>query len=204
MIGALDVAALAQAYAGDTEVAALTAERAQRIAADDPLLSAWATYVRGELWLDDDPGSATELLEQALVEARANNDRYLAGVALVSAASGRARSGRPDEARALFCEVLQHWRAAGNWTQQWTTVRGVVNLLVQVGDDEAAAVLHGAVAGRPTATPLFGADAARLADNRRSLADCLGPAEFEQASTRGATLADDEVVTFACTALIPR
>jgi hypothetical protein len=88
---------------------------------------------------------------------RALGERYLTGVALVSVASVRSRHGDPRQALEIFRDAVQHWHRAGNWTQQGTTVRNVVGLLVRLGADEPAALLYGAVSTHSTAAPVFGA-----------------------------------------------
>ena len=177
---------LARAYSGDTA---------------DAVAIAWARYAAGEARLETEPDVAVTLIEDALARAETLTDRYLTGVALVSAASLRGRHGDPHRALPLFAEVMRRWHTAGDWTHQWTTVRNVIELLVRIGADEPAAVLHGALAGRATSTPTFGADAARLDGSRRLLAERIGAAAWAAAVDRGSRLGDDDVVRYARTAL---
>ena len=65
---------------------------ALRLDAMMAVLTAWATYTQGEVRLDVDPIPATRYLDEALVLARRSGDRYLTGVALVSARSDRTAS----------------------------------------------------------------------------------------------------------------
>ncbi|MGE5762843.1 MAG: hypothetical protein ACM3ZF_02840 [Mycobacterium leprae] len=97
--------------------------------------------------------------------------------------------------------MIEHWHRAGNWTQQWTTIRNVVEVLVRLRVDEPAAVLYGAVTSRPTAAPVFGADAQRLAEARRVLGERLGADRWGAAVSRGVAFDDDDVVSFACETL---
>lgn len=154
---------LARAYSGDTTGAVALAgtvrDRAERDG--NPVAIAWARYAAGEARLETEPDVAVTLIEDALARAETLTDRYLTGVALVSAASLRGRYGDPHRALPLFSEVMRRWHAAGDWTHQWTTVRNVIELPARIGADEPAAVLHGALASRTTSTPTFGADAAR-------------------------------------------
>jgi hypothetical protein len=188
-----------RAYSGDAATAALLADQACAWADEvgDPVVSAWARYAAGEARLDSDPGRAAALLEDAITHGRALRERHLIGVALVSMASLRGRHGDPARALPLFREVIEHWHQAGIWTQQWTTIRNVVELLVRMRADEAAAVLYGAVTSRPTAPPVFGADAYRLAEARRVLTDRLGADAFGTAVAQGAAMRDDDMVAFA-------
>jgi hypothetical protein len=194
---------VAAAYSGDpTTVAALADEAcAWADAVGDPVASAWVRYAAGEARLDRDPARAAALLDDAIARGRALGERYLTGVALVSAASLRGRHGDPRRAVPLFRDVIEHWHQAGNWTQQWTTIRNVVELLVRMRIDEPAAVLYGAVTSRPTGARVFGPDEHRLDEARRVLTDRLGAERFAAAVSQGVALRDDDVVGFACATL---
>jgi hypothetical protein len=123
-------------------------------------------------------------------------DRFLQGVALVSGASLRARRDDPHAALVLFGQVIDHWQRAGNWTQQWITLRNVISLFARLGADESAAILCGALDCRRTAAPLFGADADRLASTSAALCARLGEHRHRDCLTRGATITDDDAVMF--------
>ena len=195
--------ALIASYSGDsaTGIARADALRARAAAAGHPVAIAWALYAQGEVRLDVEPQRAAELLEEALQRARELDDRYLYGVALVSAASLRVRHGDPVQALPLFRDVVDHWLRAGIWPQQWTTLRNVVDLLVRVGADEPAALLLGGLSERSSAPPVFGPDAERLERCRDVLRARLGPQRFSAALSAGMVLSDDEVVTAARSAL---
>jgi predicted ATPase/DNA-binding SARP family transcriptional activator len=170
---------LSLAY-GDDREAAVEAALAGLAAADElgnPGHRAWARYVYAEALGDDDPEGALELLAGALAVAEPVADRFLEGVARVGIATLRARHHPPRDALRAFPEVIRHWRRAGDWTHQWTTLRNLVVLLVDLGADELAAQLYGAQ--RTADTGAYGADAARLADARDTLSDRLGPACFD-------------------------
>ncbi len=118
------------------------------------------------------------------------------GVALVSAASLRARHGDPYTACDLFSQVIDHWQRADNWTQQWITLRNVIDLLARLGADEPAAILCGALGASRSATPLFGADADRLASTSAALCGRLGERRHRDLLARGAAMTDDDAVMF--------
>ena len=170
--------ALVPTYRGDVATGLRRAEqmqaRSERAGAHVP--AAWAKYLRGEAVLDTDPVLAGTLLREAVTVARRDGDGYLDGVALVSLASLHSRHGEVPDAVTTFREVVEHWHRVGDWTHQWTTVRGVVDLLVRLGRDEEAAVLLGAVRSRTTSAEVFGDDAARLRDAEGVLAARLGAA----------------------------
>ena len=190
------VRALLRAYTGDPAGAADDAARARELALrmGSRMALAWTRYADGEVRLDTEPHSALAMLEAALQEARAIGDHYLSGVVLVSAASLRARHGDPASAATTFLEAIEHWHQAGDWTHQWITIRNVVDLLLRVGADEAAAVGHGMVTSRTTAGTAFGADAERLDEARDILRRRLGAETLAAATRHGAAMDDHEAV----------
>jgi ATP/maltotriose-dependent transcriptional regulator MalT len=197
---------LAMTYGGDTTGALARAEEIHHLAdrVGNPTAMAAARYALGEILLDDEPDRAAAFLQKSVTLAREVQNRYVAGIALVSLASLRGRHGDPHDALPLFAEVIEHWQQARNWPQQWTTMRSVVTLLARVGADEPAAVLYGALTSAETATTPFGADADRLAETCALLAARLGAGHFETLQAKGAALTDEEAVTFACQTIAER
>ena len=170
--------ALALIYSDD-RVAGLEATLALRAASEEvgnPHHRAWSRYVLAEALGDDDPDGALELLAEALALAEPVGDRFLEGVARVGIASLRARHHSPRDVLSAFPDVIGHWRRAGDWTHQWTTLRNLVPLLVRLDADEPAARLYGAQQTADTDT--FGADADRLAEAGETLATRLGTSRF--------------------------
>lgn len=192
--------ALILAYRGDAGAGQKVADEARRVATGttNPTTAAWSLYVSGEVLLHDDPQRAIGLLDASIDLDRSIGNSFALGVALVSASSVRGRHGDARDALRMFPNVVEHWHRLGNWTQQWTTMRNVIELFVRVGVDEPAAVLLGAVEGAATAAPVFGADAERLAAARQTLASRFGEAATAAAAARGQTMGPDSVVAFAC------
>jgi pantothenate kinase type III len=93
-------------------------------------------------------------------------------------------------------DLIEHWREGGAWTQQWITLRTVVDLLVHGGDHEGGAVLLGALASSGRSIELFGADADRLERARGAIDRALDDAA-EAMLARGAALSDLECVRYA-------
>lgn len=192
--------ALVRGYSGDREGAASALAVARDLArvCGNPTAQAWALYAAGELRaLDDDPAAAMELLDASLELARAVDNRFLVGVALVSVSSLRGRNGDPDAAIRTFLEVIRLWYTAGNWSQQWTTLRNVIELFVRLGVDRPAAVLLAALQVAPTAAPPFGPDAERLAYARQTLTSRLDAGAFAAAVAHGQAMEPEAVVDFA-------
>ena len=185
---------LAHQYRGDTQAAADQADelRAAAEASGNDAMRAWALYCQGEARLETDPAAAAPLLEAAIEVARRAETRVPEGVAMVSLASLSGRNGEVARAVELFAEVVAHWRRLGDWTHQLTTLRNLVELLVHLGADEPAAVLHAAVSD--ASPPSFGAESARLAAAWGELERRLGPERAAAAAERGRRLGPAETV----------
>jgi predicted ATPase len=194
---------LAHTYRGDTQNARRLAQQAAALATrtGNPTARGWAWYAAAEAASGEEPDEAIRLLDDTRAVALSCGNRYLAGVALVSGAALRGRHGDPRAALRSLSEVMEHWRRAGNWVQQWTTVRNIVELLVQINADEPAAVLDAAVESRATSTAAFGEVADRLHLARDRLRNRLGQDVFRVATERGAGLSDDQVVIVARTVI---
>ena len=188
---------LALAYSQQRQ-AALDTAAAMRATADafgNPHQQAWSRYVHAEACGDHDPDAALALLAEARTLAAPVRDRLLEGVARVAIATLRARHHSPRAALASFPDVIAHWRRAGDWTHQWTTLRNLVPLLVHLEADEPAARLYGAQ--RAAGTSTYGADAARLAEAGATLTTRLGAARFDALVAQGAALSGTEAADLA-------
>jgi predicted ATPase/class 3 adenylate cyclase/DNA-binding SARP family transcriptional activator len=194
-------AAMVVAYSGDTQRACELAEQVMAMALDHPCpsLLAFAHYVAGEVLLDANPAGARPLLEQSLVEAGKVPNRFVLGIAGVSAIAAAARTGDSDTALARYPDLIEHWSRAGAWNQQWLTIRTLIETLTRIGASEAAAVLHGALCASPSATALVGADAERLQAAVGELTARLGEDERSALQARGAALGDAGAVGYALT-----
>jgi predicted ATPase/DNA-binding SARP family transcriptional activator len=182
---------LAEAVAVATDMCA----RAERLG--NPTMRALAAYDLGEALMARDPGQAVALFEEAVALGGAVDNQMVVGVAAVSATSLQARHGTPVEALRSFRTVIDHLHRAADWTHLWIGLRSLVELLVRIGADEAAAVLHAAVTGSPTAPPVYGADADRLAGAGRRVERRLGAGGVAAARARAAAMADEQVLEFA-------
>ncbi len=127
-----------------------------------PVWRAYYDYVAGEIRLETAPREAQPFLLRSLDTARRAGNHGMQAIAGLSALSCAARLGEPVDL-GDFAELIDHWQRIGSWSQQWITVRTLVEMLTRLGRDEAAAVLHGALIGRETAPPIVGADAGRMA-----------------------------------------
>lgn len=195
-------AALVLAYGGRVEESLAEVEAAARLAAAaGPAARAFVRYVHGECLAETEPGRAIDLVDEAAELADACGAWFVAGVARVTAASVRARHDQPSRALPAFAEVLRHWRRSGSWTQQWTTLRNLAELLVRLGADEPAVTVATAVESQHSATPVFGAGSDRLERSMARARHRLGEEAFATARARGASLPPHEAVAFALTAI---
>jgi predicted ATPase/DNA-binding SARP family transcriptional activator len=195
----LSFAAVAAAYALDTDGASVLARRALQLAraVGAPSVLGWAHYAAGEVLLEHDAGAARQHLEAALTLCDESGADFLRGVALLSAVTVQGRTGDPGGALERYPELVEHWARAGSWVQQWTTLRNLADLLVRAGNDRPAAVLLGATAAPSEGAAVFGPDAERLHLARETIVERLGEAETMAALAEGAALDASGAVRFA-------
>ncbi len=191
--------AVSAANSGDLATALALTEEARKVAAsaDNPTMIAVVLYAEGESLLEVDPLRALGPIGETLQFAQAADNPFMKGLALVSNTSLRGRHGDPRVALRLFEDVIGHWRRGGSWTQQWLTLRNLVELLARVGALEPAAVLYGACTASTTSPPSYGPEADRLEAVVATLASSLGDVAFADAKARGEILSDDEAVSLA-------
>ncbi len=183
-------------YAGDTTTALEMAleSRTHAEASGSPTALAWSDYVTGEGLLALEPERALDHLQRASTTAGPVGNEFIAGVAGLSAASLVARHGDLAEAARTFVEVIDRFEQAGNWRQQWTSMRQAVELFVRLGQPHAAAVVLGAVE-EADAENIFGDDAERLGGLGDQLRTALGQ-QFDDAVRAGRSLGPTEIIAF--------
>ena len=199
---ALAAVALARAYTGRVTDAVESADEADHVAAcAGPAARAFARYTRGECRAETEPEAAIEQVEQAVALAASCGAWFIEGVARLTAATLRARHHDPAAAAPAYAELLRHWRRSGNWTQQWTTLRNVAELLVRLEVDEPAVVIAAAADTDPSAPPTFGTESDRLELALTTAAKRLPTERFDAAQAHGQHLGSPEVVDVALEAI---
>ena len=150
-------------------------------ATGNPTALSMGRYALGLVLKKSDPEQALPLFDEAARLAASVRNFWWEGIALMEAAATRAVHGDPAEAAAALIVVLDQWDRVGDWTQQWLNLRYVVRLLVRLGAERDAAVLHHCLlaAGKPS--PLGAKQAAGLLDGPD------GP-RFAAAARRGPTV----------------
>jgi hypothetical protein len=98
------------------------------------------------------PERALALFDQAAELAASVQNLSWYGIALMESAATRAVHADPTTAARMFVDVLEHWDQVGDRNQQWLSLRYVTRLLVRLGANEDAVVLHHALlaAGKPS------------------------------------------------------
>lgn len=115
----------------------------------------------------------------------------------MSAVSCASRLGQASDAVGDYAALLDYFDRTGSIAQQWTVVRSLIETLASLRDDEAAAVLLGALDTTTTGAPLIGADAERVSRVRAAVRRRLGRARFDQATATGGALDDPAALAFA-------
>ena len=108
----------------------------------NPTALSMGHYALGLVLKKSDPDQALALLDEAARLAAEVQNFWWEGIALMEAAATRAVHGDPAEGAAALVVVLDHWDRVGDWTQQWLNLRYVVRLLVRLGADDEATMLH--------------------------------------------------------------
>lgn len=178
------------------ELGLAAADEAVRVADDtaNPTARSMARYALGLVLKKADPRQALALLDRAGELADSVHNFWWHGIALMEAAATRGVHGDPAAASRAFVDVLDHWDRVGDRTQQWLNLRYVVRLLVRLGADEDAVVLHHCLLAADKPSPLA---PARLA----TLLDGPGGELFDSAAERGAALSLADAVSVARTLL---
>lgn len=168
--------ALAAVYSGDPDGAREDLHRRRGAMAQFDLAPSslgWLEYGAGEIEVEVDPPLALAHLQRAMALADEVGNQYLGGVARVSATSLQARHGEPTEAAPAFAAVVRWWLDHGDRTHLETTLRNLVDLLLRLDLDVAAAELWGSV-GSGTVSQSFGPERDRLDAARDVLERRLG------------------------------
>lgn len=147
----LPQAALAAVYQGDVALARQILADADLWADDvgSPSQIALCRYSWGEL-LGPDPTALREY-EDAIALATGVGATFVASISRVGLASTLAANGHHRRAIDEFDAVIRYWRTTGNWTQQWTTLRNVAELLAAHGRPRTARRIWTAAANAPAA-----------------------------------------------------
>lgn len=203
---ALYMRSVAETSVGRTVQGAIMAGEASATAraCGSPTARAQAAYALGLALEGSDPAESLRLLRESAQLAGLAGNRWIEAFADTEVWWLEARSGDVRTALAGSGVVIETWNRGGDWANLRLSLRRVFGLLAQIGDCQAAAVLHGALnaSGANTALP-FEPNAAH--DDTTAVADlrtALGDAEFEAAVAHGVTLSEVELVNLVQSRII--
>jgi predicted ATPase/DNA-binding SARP family transcriptional activator len=183
---------------GGADAGMAAAERAAS-AADrcaNPTALAQAAYAKG-IWLASAaPDRALIELERSELLAHEVGNTWFELFARTETLWLRAFAGRPLESLRAFADVILAWQRAGDWANQWLSLRHVLGICHLLGLDELAAIVHGALerANAVHAFPFEPAAAARLDNVVDDLRRRLGEERFQAAEHVGRTAATSVVI----------
>jgi tetratricopeptide (TPR) repeat protein len=124
-----------------------------------PSALAWHHYVDGEIDnLDRTPTSAQHHYRECLRLSEISGATFLHAVAAVGLVSVQAAAGEVQMALRGYDELVDYWERTGAWTQQWTTLRNLANLLDRLDDHDAASFLRTAAGEAPEASSITPVD----------------------------------------------
>ena len=171
---ALCCAALMDAYGGDA-AAGLRRLEAYAEELDVDRLDGFVPFARGELLAGTDPERALSYYDESLRRTEAAGFDYTTNIARVARAAVLIRMGRRDQAIEACRRTIRQVRAAGMTAQLWTILRLTAELLGDLGDATAAALIVAAADSDPYAPAVMGPDRERLARLRAGARDLPAP-----------------------------
>lgn len=190
-------AALTLAY-GDRTDDSLERATAALHAADRsgcPTSQAFARYAAAEACTHSDPSRATDLLTEAITISATVSGAFIANLARLTLATLTASQGQPYDALAFYPTLLREWRRAGQWAQQWNTLRTLVPILTEAGAYTDAALLLGGLRAHAQADT-WGRDQLALARANAELHRQL-TGDYPTLLQNGAATEAVDLVTFA-------
>lgn len=196
MVGGLVNLSLITSFGGgDGRPEAAEAVRRAR-AIGSPTLRGLAAYTAGEA--EPEPDEALVRFAEASALARTVANTFVEALAEVAAGSRLTRLGRVEGALDHLERAIVLWRAMGDLTHQWTTLRNLIILLDALGADADAALLLGATTGG--GAPTYGVESEDLERVEGAARRRLGPT-FEHHRAAGWGLTPDQVVETALQAI---
>lgn len=145
---------------------------------------AWVHYAEGEALAVEDPRAALAAFDRGIDLADRVGNRFLGGVARVSASSVTARSGDAERALPAFARIIEDWRRQGNRTHLVILLRNLVELLVRIGANDPAAMLLGALESAELKAT-YGQEAQTIAAARATLEARVGAHHLQRSMARG-------------------
>jgi len=189
---------LSETSTAGVTVGMVYAERAVQAAAlcRNPTAQAQAAYATG-IWLAaTQPARAKEELQRSEALASDVGNLWFELFARTETLWLRAFEGEPVEALAAFADVISAWHRAGDWANQWLSLRHVLGICNLLGAYELAVTIYGALerAEAVNAFPFEPVAVANLAHVVDDLRHQLGERRFTAAAQQGRTAATSVVI----------
>jgi hypothetical protein len=198
LVHALYMASVGLASADRTADSRRLADEAVSIAdrIGNPTSLASACYAHALTIESQDPGRAAALLRAAVAHGIAAQNHWIVAFARTELVSLAGRRGDLNDALSTARGVIDTWYRAGDWANQWLTLRHVAGVLAQYGEAHHAAVLHAAVriASAEMAMPIEATDGRRVAAILERLPSELGPDGLAAAETEAESMTANAVV----------
>ena len=182
---------------GGRDLAVSATEAAER--SGSATSGAQAAYATGLAAAAFDVDVAIGAFDAAAELAATVGNRWMKAFAMTEAMWLRAGRGETTTALVGYRQVVETWFQGGDWANQWLSLRHLAGIFAEIGRDEEAALLFGAVAaaGASAALPFSPSDADLLDSVARRLTARLGSAAAAEARRRGAMMRDDATVAAA-------
>jgi hypothetical protein len=184
-IAAVD-AALGLAY-GDEAALALARLDGVELDAMSPSDRGWIMYARGEALSAGAGPDATTAFIAAIGLAGTIGNPFVTSVARMSLAAEYARDGHFREALDAYAACLHEYVRHGNFVHAITTLRNLVEVLVAVGDDHAAAMLAAATSSDQQRAS-YGPEVVRLSTVVAGIEQRVGASCFREWTDEGRLL----------------
>lgn len=189
---------LSETSSGGAAAGMVYAQRAVQAAegCGNPTALAQARYATGIWFAATQPARAKEELLASEELSRQVGNLWFELFARTETLWLRAFEGEPVDVLSAFADVISAWQRAGDWANQWLSLRHVLGICHLVGADELAATIHGALerAGAVNAFPFEPIAAANLANAVVELRRRLGEERFAAAEQKGRTTATSAVI----------
>jgi predicted ATPase/DNA-binding SARP family transcriptional activator len=198
MAHAFYMCSLSETRTAGIEIGMQHAQRAAEAAArsGNPTAQAQAAYAAGIWAAADDAALARALLQRSEQLARDVGNLWFELFARTETLWLQAIEGDPRGALIGFADVISAWHRAGDWANQWLSLRHVLGICLLLRADDLAATIHGALdrAGAVNAFPFQPAAAADLARQLTELRERMGDQRFIAAQQQGNTTSTSVVI----------
>jgi predicted ATPase/DNA-binding SARP family transcriptional activator len=166
------MASLGETRTGDAAAGSRHANLAMDAArrSGNPTAIAQAAYCLGIWAAATDPARAREELARSEALAGDVGNHWFELFARTETLWLQALDGDPYPALAGYADVLVAWHRAGDWANQWLSLRHVFGICCQVGADELAMIIH-SLLERADATDAYPFEPAAAADLARTVDD---------------------------------